>query len=66
MEQNSYDDGITPCPSNLDSPELQDSTQWTPYDNSRGGATVFHCSQTGYLENIEPTGYEKGRFRHFF
>ena len=45
---------ITPCPPSEDSPDLQDSTQWTPYDNQIG-SFIFHGGMNGYLENIEPS-----------
>ena len=49
-----YDADITPCPANLNDPELENTDTWQPYDNS-SGRNLFHCGYEGYLENVEPT-----------
>ena len=48
---NSYQEPeITPCPSTLDSPELQDDNKWVSYGS---GTSIFHCGFEGFNENKE-------------
>ena len=45
---------VTPCPSSINSHELQDETKWNHYDNI-WGSEIFHGGAQGFLENIHPS-----------
>lgn len=45
---------ITPCPSSIDDPQLDDRSVWTSYDNT-WGSHLFHGGNQGFLENIDPS-----------
>lgn len=54
VELDDYDADITTCPANIDSPDLQNTGNWQPYDSALG-SNLFHCGYEGYLENATPT-----------